>query len=255
MSYRSLSYSWSVKGNLLSLYITGEQQYPSPGSFENVYTIRISERRRATRAEVLAERGISEAEYRRRLREAMGSYYLDWWIGVGVPQDGCFWEGFDSTISDARLDAAEPYLDERGHLMASGVCSSLVGASGYRVSVDLDQYTLSGAYAAAIGRRDSAHEEEKAGKSETFAPVSIEVDGTVFAVELFGYEDRRLVLHSDGSCDFGVLGGDGASVEHGRWDQDQIRIGSADPFRYSRTGDTLTTYHFDGSKIVWQLRT
>lgn len=139
---RYIRYDWFAYGDLLTLYIDEKhEEYSS----KEMYSISISEKRKLTTEETLAIIGISESEFREKVREAIGSICLDANMPL-IDEVGIDWveELYNTTISDDTVDRAIPFLNENGQLCILGTIYSGAGGSGYYSQIiNLDTFTLS----------------------------------------------------------------------------------------------------------------
>lgn len=144
----TLDYDWCVNGDFLSLKLEAVWElYEGHGL--NVYNVRISERRQASRDELLAARGFDRTRYETLVAQAQASALIDM---VYDYQDSIFGEYasfedyYRKTVAPENVATAEPYLNREGHLCILGHYYIPAGGGYPSVLIDLETFTLSPHY-------------------------------------------------------------------------------------------------------------
>lgn len=153
--FRSISYSWSVQNDIISLVI----EVPTL-AYEwvdyYVYNVSISEKKPVSRDSVVSAAGLSIEEYNQLVKQAFGS---EFWDRAGpvlaegtLPRDRYvyFQELLQDTISDDNIAQAMPFFNENGQLCAAGSYRVDAGGGTVNTIVNLDTFTLSPYYAEEI---------------------------------------------------------------------------------------------------------
>lgn len=147
--YNNISYEWAVNEDVLSLMIHWDLPAESGAGKWDIYNISVSGKRIMTKEELLSAYGISEAEYREKVKQALVSEYLDYAMGWYYESNGAddfFLKQLNNTGADSNIDIAQPFINKDGQLCAVGECYSLAAGNHYPHQVNLETFELSEYY-------------------------------------------------------------------------------------------------------------
>lgn len=147
--YDNISYEWAVNEDVLSLMIHWDLPAENGAGKWDIYNISVSGKCIMTKEELLSAYGISEADYREKVKQALVSAYLDYAMGTYYDANGAddfFLKQLDKTGADSNIDAAQPFINEDGQLCMIGERYSLVEGDSYPCLLNLETFELSEYY-------------------------------------------------------------------------------------------------------------
>lgn len=147
--YDNISYQWAVNEDVLSLMIHWDLPADSGAGKWDIYNISVSGKSIMTKEELLSAYGISDADYREKVKQALVSEYLDYAMGWYYESNGAddfFLKQLNNTGVDSNIDNAQPFINKDGHLCAVGECYSLAEGDHYPHQVNLETFELSEYY-------------------------------------------------------------------------------------------------------------
>ena len=145
---RAAEYHWYVRGDVLTLLL--QQNYGSVNPKYTIYSIRISTAHVMTKKEVLAEAGLTDAEYRELASAALGNAYcvsLSDYIPRFIDTDVFLRRQFIKTIGRDNTSETVPYFGENGTLYLCGRVYQITGGGSYQEKLlPLTEYETSEYY-------------------------------------------------------------------------------------------------------------
>ncbi len=140
-------YNWYMNGNVLTLIV--HRNYELEFGDYSIYSIRINTAHVMTSEEVLAEAGLTTAEFETQVSAALGNAYCVWleeYIAQNPDSDEWILTQFKKTISDENAANAVPFFDENGVLCFCGNVYQIAGADCHEVLLPLSGYETSEYY-------------------------------------------------------------------------------------------------------------
>ena len=145
--YYSITYRWHVNNGILSLVIDyrGAEHYAL--NYSSCYNIDINSQTIATTDAVVKASGLTESEYRKKVKQALGSNF---WTHHNTAEENFYNEFFvdffneqlDRTLSDENIDAATPYFNENNQLCILGTRYNIAGSESITVDINLCEFEL-----------------------------------------------------------------------------------------------------------------
>lgn len=147
----SYQYDWYVHGDLLTVVIDDMNTAFEPVLSTTVYTLRISDGAQATREEILAAAGVSEADFIEKARWILANLFendVDYedidnfltWMENNPGKDGIgMRRAFGRTVCLQNLQEAVPYLDRDGKLCFQAKNYQIAGADFVWETYEFDQ--------------------------------------------------------------------------------------------------------------------
>lgn len=155
--YWNVDVDYAVEGDILSMVIEG-QFFDWPDSDYSIYNISLSEKALVSNERLFASAGMTEAECRTHIKQALGSVFWDFcgFLSELNPGDYSLDEWFahdrmlQNTIGAENIDATKLFLGVNGDLWAVGDVYVPAGGGVMTVTVNLNDYEVSPNYAESL---------------------------------------------------------------------------------------------------------
>lgn len=147
--YGEVSYKWAVNDDVLSLWVHRVSIVVDNESWR-VYNISVSEKKTISAKQVVEAYGMSQQTYREKAKQAMVSCLLDNpsfdWYYNECGADDWLMDRLENTGAEANIDAAVPFINEKGQLCIIGHVYSFAGGDSYQHLLNLETFCLSERY-------------------------------------------------------------------------------------------------------------
>lgn len=131
-----VNYQWAVSGDILSICAYAESLLV-PDTVYFVYNVSIATGQLVSQEDLLAQSGMTEAQYLGQVKQALSAKFLELFADVYNSNDVISQERFDFTVSEQNLRAAKPFFGENDQLYVVANVGSLIGGDTRTLIVSL----------------------------------------------------------------------------------------------------------------------
>ena len=155
-TYYSVTCDYAMKGDILSVFIEEWIAYSDVSNYR-IYNISLTQRALVDDMTVIAEAGMSEAEYQTHVKQALCSqfwYFCNFLSNSDRDYSLDEWFMFDAMLQDTiradNVEAAIPFLGENGDLWVLGNVYIPAGGGEILLTVNLNDYEMPPNYAESL---------------------------------------------------------------------------------------------------------